>query len=190
MDNGNGVVFQTTRIAVVAKPRPPTLGGLSEDGMTARILPDHDGLRVLIADDDADTTDSLALLLRIMGHEVWAAYSAGEAIAMAFRFQPDVLLLDVSMPDLDGFSLVRVIRHQAFLDDILLVAVTGYADDAHRQKGIRAGFDHYLAKPVEPSVFKTLLLNASVRKATRTACLAETEQRTREARGLAHCTSR
>lgn len=171
MDNGPSVGIQPASI-VAARPRLPSAREFY-DGMTASVLPDTSRLRVLVADDDADTTDSLALLLRIMGHEVWAAYSGGEAIAIAFRYQPDVLLLDISMPDLDGFSMVRAIRHQPFLDGILLVAVTGYADDAHRQKGIGAGFDHYLAKPVDPSVFKTLLLNARVRKATQNMSVAE-----------------
>ena len=62
------------------------------------------------------------------------------------------------MPDLDGFCLARAIRHQPCLDGALLVAVTGYADDAHRQLGMQAGFDHYLVKPVEPAVVEALLL--------------------------------
>jgi CheY-like chemotaxis protein len=163
MDKRTNCVIPAAAVGIAAQPRPP-----SQDGITARVLPDDNRLRVLIADDDADTADSLAMLLKIWGYEVWTAYTGGEALAMAFRFQPDVLLTDVAMPDLDGLGLARAIRHQSFLDDVLLVAMTGYADDAHRQLGLRAGFDHYLVKPVEPAVIGALLLlTAGVRTATR-----------------------
>jgi two-component system, sensor histidine kinase len=91
--------------------------------MTVRILPDHDGLRVLVADDDADTADSLALLVRLWGHGVWVTYAGVEALAAALAYRPDVLLLDVAMPGLDGFRLARLIRGQPRLDGALLVAI-------------------------------------------------------------------
>jgi CheY-like chemotaxis protein len=160
MDKGTRVLTRTAVVTVAAKPRPPTQGGV-----TAEVLPDHDGLLVLIADDDADTADSLAILLKLWGHEVLVTRTGTEALEMAFRLRPDVLLLDVSMPDLDGFCLARAIRQHPDLAGVLLVAVTGYADDAHRQLGMQAGFDHYLAKPVEPAVVEALLLlTAGVRR--------------------------
>jgi CheY-like chemotaxis protein len=157
MEMGNRVVSQAAVVAA-ARPRPPSLDGQRLSGMTVEVLPDHDRLRVLIADDDADTADSLAVLLKLWGHEVWETNTGAEALEMAFRLRPDVLLLDVAMPDLDGFCLARAIRQLPFLDGVLLVAITGYADDAHRQVGMRAGFDHYLAKPVQPAVVEALLL--------------------------------
>jgi two-component system, sensor histidine kinase len=173
MDKGSRVVIRAAGVAAEAKPRPPSSrGGGMRDGMTARALPGRDRLRVLIADDCADAADSLALLLRLLGHEVWVAYAGGEALALAFRLQPDVLLLDVAMPDLDGFCLARAIRHQPFLDGILLVAISGYGDEDHRQRGLRAGFDHYLAKPVELSVLAALLLSDGVREASPAAASA------------------
>src|SRR4051812_1453668 len=98
MDKEPCVVTRTAVVAVAAKPRPPT-----QDGMTVEVLPDHDVLRVLVADDDAATADSMAMLLKLWGHEVWTAGTGGEALAAALRFRPDVMLLDVSMPDVDGF---------------------------------------------------------------------------------------
>jgi CheY-like chemotaxis protein len=163
MDKGSRVVIRAAGSAAAARPRPPTPGGRVQDGLTARVLPDPDRLRVLVADDDADTADSLALLLRLWGHDVRAAYEGVEALALAFFYLPDVLLLDVAMPGLDGFRLARLVRSQPRLDGAVLVAVTGYADDAHRQMGLRAGFDHYLVKPVEPAVIVALLLTAGGR---------------------------
>ena len=77
---------------------------------------------------------------------------------MALAARPDVLLLDVAMPGLDGFCLARLIRTQPPLGGVLLVAVTGYADDDHRRIGMAAGFDHYLVKPVEPAAIRALLV--------------------------------
>jgi CheY-like chemotaxis protein len=159
MDKETCVLTRTALVAVAAKPRPPTPAGI-----TAEVLPDRGGLRVLIADDDADTADSLAILLSFWGHEVCVARTGAEALGMAFVLRPDVLLLDVAMPGVDGFSLARAIRQHPFLHGVLLVAVTGYADEAHCQLGLRAGFDHYLAKPVEPKFIQALLaLEAGVR---------------------------
>ena len=157
MDNENRVVSQGAVVAA-ARPRPPSPRGQRQDGMTVKVLPDHSGLRVLVADDDADTADSMAVLLKIWGHEAWVVSSGDEALAMAIVLRPDVLLLDVAMPDLDGFGVARAVRRQPSLDGVLLVAITGYADEAHRQLGARAGFDHYLTKPVEPADVKALLL--------------------------------
>lgn len=166
MQKGTRIVSQGAVVAA-AKPRPPSPHGQGQDGMTVEVLPDHDGLRVLIADDDADTADSLAMLLNLWGHEVGLARTGAEALAMVYLIRPDVLLLDVAMPDLDGYRVARAIRDQPSLDGVLLVAITGYADDAHRQLGLKAGFDHYLVKPVEPAVVEALLLTTGVNLATR-----------------------
>ena len=82
MDKENRVMSPGAVVAA-ARPRPPSPDAQRQDGRTVEVLPDHDGLRVLVADDDADTADSLAMLLSFWGHECWVAYSGSEALAMA-----------------------------------------------------------------------------------------------------------
>ena len=105
-------------------------------------------LRVLVSDDSMDVADSLAMLVRLWGHEVCVAYDGVEALRMASAYQADVVVLDVAMSGLDGFQLARELRQHPRVKDALLIAVTGYADEAHRLLGEAAGFDHYLVKPV------------------------------------------
>src|SRR4051794_5721503 len=116
MGTESRLTMQAAGVATVARPRPPTPSACAQGGLTAKVLPDRECLRVVVADDDADTADSLAQLVRLWGHEAWVAHSGGEALAMAFGYRPDVLLLDVAMPDLDGYCLARAVRHQPSLD--------------------------------------------------------------------------
>ena len=114
-------------------------------------------LRVLVADNNRDTADSLAMLVQIWGHTVRAAYDGAEALALALADPPDVLLLDVAMPKLDGCELARQVRRQGRFNGTLLVAVTGYADEGHRRQCLDAGFEHVLIKPVLPAAVEELL---------------------------------
>jgi DNA-binding response OmpR family regulator len=114
-------------------------------------------LRVLVVDDCRDTAESLSMLLQFWGHDVRVAYSATPVLELTAVDRPDVLLLDLAMPGMDGFELARQLRRRAALDDSLLIAITGYADEAHRRLGLAAGFDRYLVKPVEPSTLEELL---------------------------------
>jgi CheY-like chemotaxis protein len=123
-------------------------------------------LCVLVVDDCRDATNSLSMLVRLWGHEVRVAYSGRAALALAVADRPDVLLLDIAMPGMDGCELARRIRLHPSLDDSVLVAVTGYADEAHRRLGRAAGFDRYLVKPVEPAAMEELLRVEKDRLAT------------------------
>lgn len=114
-------------------------------------------LRVLVADDDRDTADSLSMLLKLWGHDVREAYDGTTALEMALAFRPDVLLLDIAMPGIDGCRLAQELRRQPGFEGTLLIAVTGYGDRAHRLQW-EADFDHYLVKPVEPDTVAGLLL--------------------------------
>ncbi len=102
-----------------------------------------------MVDDDRDATDSLALLLRLNGHEVEVAYSGPEAIASAPVFRPDVIFLDLGMPEMDGFSVAGRLRQQENVRAAFLVAVTGYGGEGERHRAAAAGFGHYFLKPVE-----------------------------------------
>ena len=112
-------------------------------------------LRVLVVDDNEDAADSSSTLLQLWGHDVRVAYSGEAALESVTTFEPDVFLLDIALPRMSGFEMAR--RFRGRFRDALLIAVTGYADAAHRVLGEEAGFDLYLVKPVEPSVLETLL---------------------------------
>jgi CheY-like chemotaxis protein/anti-sigma regulatory factor (Ser/Thr protein kinase) len=106
--------------------------------------------RVLVADDNRDAADSLALALQASGHEVWAAHSGGQALDMARRERPDVLILDIGMPDIDGYQLARLIRAEPWGRHAALVAMTGWGQPQDKQRARAAGFDVHLTKPVQP----------------------------------------
>jgi CheY-like chemotaxis protein len=114
-------------------------------------------LRVLIADDYEDTCETMALLLRLWGHEVQVATDGAAALDAACAWRPDVVLADIGMPRLNGYDLARQLRLQAGLEQILLIAVSGYADQAHRTLGLQAGYDVYLAKPAAAGRLQQLL---------------------------------
>jgi two-component system, sensor histidine kinase len=142
------------------QPRPSDeVVSARQGGDPAKCVADGDrSLRVLVADDDRDTVDTLSALVALWGHDVRVAYDGAAVLEMASAFQPDVLLLDVAMPKPDGCYLAQQLRREAPFQSILLVAITGYGDEAHRLLGEEAGFDHYLVKPVDPSTVERLLL--------------------------------
>jgi CheY-like chemotaxis protein len=117
--------------------------------------------RVLVVDDCRDTTSSLRLLLSFWGHETWAAEDGPTALLLASVYRPDVVLLDISMPHMDGFELARRLRQLPHLQHGLLVALTGHSHDTFRQRAREAGCDAYLVKPVEPEALEQLLATRS-----------------------------
>jgi two-component system CheB/CheR fusion protein len=119
--------------------------------------------RVLVADDNQDGAESLALLLRLNGHEAEIAHDGQEAVELAERFRPDVALLDIGMPRLNGYDAARRIRELPWGKDVLLIAATGWAQAEDRKRTEEAGFDAHLVKPVEPK----LLLDLVTGRATR-----------------------
>jgi len=112
--------------------------------------------RILVIDDNVDGAEALAIVLRMAGHETRLAHSGAEALARADEFRPDVVFLDLGMPSMDGFEAGRQIRLRRHLDGTLLVAMTGYGQDAVRQRARAAGFDEYLVKPAIPEVIRAL----------------------------------
>jgi signal transduction histidine kinase/CheY-like chemotaxis protein len=113
--------------------------------------------RILVVDDNAEISDSLAVLLRALGHEVRTAGDGEEAIAVAERMQPDAVLLDLNMPRLDGYAACRRIRSSAWGRNLLLVAVTAWGQHEARRRGIEAGFDFHLTKPADPQAIASLI---------------------------------
>ena len=118
--------------------------------------------RVLVVDDNADSVESLALLLRIDGHLVETANDGEEALAAAERFQPDAILLDLGMPRMNGYEVCEAIRARPWGRSILIVAQTGWGQAQDRARTREAGFDAHLTKPVDPTVIQDMLLTLRV----------------------------
>ncbi|WP_157269976.1 hybrid sensor histidine kinase/response regulator [Azohydromonas aeria] len=119
------------------------------------------GLRVLVADDNEDAAQTLALLLSFQGCETRVALSGAAAVETALRWPPDAAVLDIGMPGLDGHAVAQALRAQPDGARLLLVALTGWGQDADRRKSAAAGFDHHLTKPVD--VPRLLALLAALR---------------------------
>ena len=106
-------------------------------------------LRILLADDNRDACESLKMLLAIDGHEVRVAYDGESALSTLAEFHPDIALLDIGMPKMNGYELATEIRRQPWSQDIQLVAVTGWGQSSDRQRALEAGFDAHFVKPVD-----------------------------------------
>jgi two-component system CheB/CheR fusion protein len=114
-------------------------------------------LRVLVADDNKNTADSLGMLLNSWGHEALIAYDGLAALKKGQTDLPDVALLDLGLPGMDGYRLAQQLRREPALKNITLIAVTGYKwKDAHLRSQ-EYGFDHHLVKPVDPQHLQSLL---------------------------------
>ena len=113
--------------------------------------------RVVVADPCADTVESTALLLRLWGHDVRGAATGPSALEVARAYRPDTILMEVGLPELDGFEVARRLRQSGADAELLLVAVTGYGDEKNRRRSREAGFDLHLLKPVDPEVLQHLL---------------------------------
>ncbi len=115
------------------------------------------GRRVLVVDDNVDSAESLALLLRLKGHEVEVAYDGHGALKTAGSFHPEVVMLDIGLPGLDGYQVASRLRRRRRTATVLLLALTGYGRDEDQLRSLEAGFDHHLTKPVDPQVLYDLL---------------------------------
>lgn len=148
---GTGSEF-TVRLPVVAGPAartqqvPPSLRS-----SVAR--------RVLIADDVRDNADTLAMILGAHGHEVHAVYDGEQAVQAAERLRPEVVLLDIGMPGMDGYEVCRHIRAQAWGGPMFLIAQTGWGQESDRRRAQEAGFDQHLLKPVDCPKLLDLLIH-------------------------------
>jgi signal transduction histidine kinase/ActR/RegA family two-component response regulator len=113
--------------------------------------------RILIADDNVDAADTLAMLLQLAGHAVRTAHSGQVALTLANSFQPEIALLDIGMPDVDGYEVAKRIRETAWGQRVRLVALTGWGQEDDKRRARAAGFDHHLTKPVDPRELDELL---------------------------------
>jgi PAS domain S-box-containing protein len=114
-------------------------------------------LRVLVVDDNVDAANTLAMLLEINGHRVYTAHDGPAAIESSRAHKPDVMLLDIGLPGMDGYEVARRLRALPELSGAVLVALTGYGQDEDRRRSAAAGFDHHLVKPVDPQTLIDVL---------------------------------
>jgi CheY-like chemotaxis protein len=113
--------------------------------------------RILVVDDDRATADTLALLIRTLGCEAKAVYSGQAAVDLIATFEPDMALIDIGMPQRDGYDTVTGIRQQPGGKHVILVAVTGWSRDEDKRRAYEAGFDLHVTKPMRLETLKELL---------------------------------
>ena len=121
------------------------------------VAADATGRRVLIADDNKDAADSLAMLLEIDGHEVRVAHSGHAALALAQTFRPEIALLDIGMPELSGYQVAAALRKEPWGKAMQLIALTGWGQESDRRRTKAAGFDWHLTKPIDVDMLYTVL---------------------------------
>lgn len=147
---GHGSCFVVTLPLVQAEPAAPP----------ADVAPPPSAprpLRVLVVDDNVDAAESLRALLRLAGHEVDVAHDGPAALALAARRPPQLVLLDLGLPGIDGCEVARQLRAQSATAGATLVALTGWGQDADRRLTQASGFDHHLVKPMDPAALERLL---------------------------------
>jgi CheY-like chemotaxis protein len=145
---------------VVRLPAPPEVGPACRAGPAKEVPPGRRDLprRVLVVDDDLDAAESLAMLLRLWGHEVRVAHDGLAALEVAAGWKPEVVLLDITLSGgPDGYEIARRLRSEAGLTDAVLMALTGWGQEEDRRRSEAAGFQHHLVKPVDPNVLRALV---------------------------------
>ncbi len=134
---------------------PPSARTEGEEGrLSASALVRH---RVLAVDDNVEAADSLAMFLRLAGQEVRVAYDGVTALRISQVFRPQVVFLDLGMPDMDGYDVARQLRKNPELKRAILVALTGWGREEDRHRSRQAGFDYHLVKPAEPAALEQVL---------------------------------
>jgi signal transduction histidine kinase len=141
-DRGSQFVIRLPRDAMTQPAQAPA---------TAASAMPHRARRILVVEDNLDAAEAMRLLLAQLGHHVASATSGGEAIEVARRFRPDVVLLDIGLPGIDGYEVARRLRTFEETRGARMIAVTGYGQPSDRERSSAAGFDHHLVKPVDPA---------------------------------------
>ena len=145
---------------IVRLPTLPEPAGGAR-GETARVIETVGrNLNILVVDDNVDEAQSLSLVLKMYGHQVKTAYNGPAALDAARMYQPDVVLLDIGLPEMDGYEVARRLP-EAVQERPLLIAVTGYGQEENRRRAIEAGFDQYLIKPVDLDRLHQLLMRSA-----------------------------
>jgi CheY-like chemotaxis protein len=113
--------------------------------------------RILVVDDNKDAAETLAELLRMLGNEVAVALDGSSAVERVAQFGPDVVLLDIGLPDMNGYEIAQRLKAEPALEGTMLVAVTGYGMEEDRRRAARSGFEHHFTKPIDLRTLQRLL---------------------------------
>jgi signal transduction histidine kinase/ActR/RegA family two-component response regulator len=151
---GQGSEFVVRLPLLAEEVKPPRL---HKPAAVAAVAGGLAGLQVLVVEDNEDGRESLRELLEIWGHQVVVAGNGPEGVEMAFSLRPQVALVDIGLPGMDGNEVARQVRSILGDDEISLIAMTGYGQPEDRRRALQAGFDCYLVKPVDPAVLSQLL---------------------------------
>jgi CheY-like chemotaxis protein len=157
---GKGSEFVVRLPALSPKQAIPGARAAGEGGEQVGAAPQR---RILVVDDNVDAADSLALLLRLEGQDVRVAHDGPAALAAVEAEPPALVFLDIGMPVMNGYDVARRLRQRPGLENLVLVAMTGWGQEEDRRRSQEAGFDHHLVKPVEPDALHKLLAGTSVR---------------------------
>jgi signal transduction histidine kinase len=145
---GKGSEFEVRLPLLAQAPQQPEA--------EARTVASSRPRRVLVVDDNVDAAESVAMVLKIAGHEVRMAHSGPEAVTSVERFEPEIVVLDIGLPGMNGYEVAQQLRSGDDAHKPVLVALTGYGQDEDRARAHDAGFDHHLTKPVEPTALMDL----------------------------------
>lgn len=159
--NASSVVGQGSEFAI-RLPVMTLAASASPLPASIAVQPLENFCRVLVVDDNVDAAQSLAMLLEMSGHEIRMAYDGPSALEAARAYRPDMMLLDIGLPGLTGLQVAQQIRREPTLEPIVLVAVTGYGQEADRQRSREAGFDHHLAKPLDFEQLQKILATVAL----------------------------
>jgi CheY-like chemotaxis protein len=144
---GRGSTFTITLPASALVERANPVEATSSDKQPSTF-------RVLIADDNVDGSKSLGMFLELSGHHVTLAHDGLSTLSTAERLRPQIIVLDIGMPGMNGYEVARELRKQSWAQDVLLIALTGWGQESDRAKAMEAGFDLHFTKPVDPSVLQ------------------------------------
>jgi CheY-like chemotaxis protein len=148
---------QGTEVEVRLAAVTPPLGHSAAVASAPVATGEARAFRVLVADDNEDSARTLAMVLDVMGHQTRMANDGIQAVSQAQEFEPDLVLLDIGMPGLNGYEACRQIRQQAWATTVTIIAVTGWGHDEDRRRSKAAGFDLHLVKPLDPLVVERLM---------------------------------
>ena len=133
--------------------------------------------RILVVEDNRDTAETMEMLLELLGHRVRIAHDGVAALDAARAMVPDLMLVDIGLPGMDGYEVARHVREDRRLDDVVLVALTGYGRHEDKQRAVAAGFDHHLVKPIDADGLGDLIRGLAGRRKKRRAGLPAVEAR-------------
>ncbi|HET8696187.1 MAG TPA: ATP-binding protein [Gammaproteobacteria bacterium] len=156
--------------------------GAAEDARPGTPLPEFAERRILVVDDNRDAADTLAMLLETLGADVEVAYGGQMALDSLARFAPDTVLLDIGMPEIDGYEVARRIRLEPRNERVMLVALTGWGQDQDFRLSKTAGFDHHLVKPPDIDELRAALARSSRTPQSLTGAQAHARNASRAAR--------